>query len=134
MAKTQMVSVGCSQKLAYSVATFSNALVGVIISVFTFFFYKTVVYTDLITANEFEILSLLGTALAIGWWFQAIMNPVAGWLSDKFFHHYQKQHYQNTLAVTLSPALNDPIVAFNGKKLVEYTYSSLLAKNNNNTF
>ncbi|MFW9906291.1 MAG: MFS transporter, partial [Candidatus Thorarchaeota archaeon] len=72
-----------SQKLAYSFATFGNALVGAVITVFTFFFYKDVVYVDLIAANEFIILSLLGTALAIGWWVQAIMNPIAGWLSDK---------------------------------------------------
>ena len=84
MTQPQMVSANCSQKLAYSFATFGNALLGAVITVFTFFFYKNVVYTDLIEANEFIILSLLGTALAIGWWVQAIMNPVAGWLSDKF--------------------------------------------------
>ena len=83
MAQPQMVSASRTQKLAYSFATFGNALLGAVITVFTFFFYKNVVYTDLIEANEFIILSLLGTALAIGWWVQAIMNPVAGWLSDK---------------------------------------------------
>lgn len=83
MTQPQMFSAGRSQKLAYSVATFGNALVGAVITVFTFFFYKNVVYTDLIAANELVILSLLGTALAIGWWIQALMNPVAGWLSDK---------------------------------------------------
>ena len=83
MTETQVFTANRFQKTAYSFATFGNALVGAVITVFTFFFYKNIVYVDLINDNEFVILTLLGTALAIGWWTQAIMNPVAGWLSDK---------------------------------------------------
>lgn len=83
MTEAQMFTATGKQKAAYSVATFGNSLVGAVITVFTFFFYKNVVYKDLIETNEFVILTLLGTALAIGWWIQALMNPVAGWLSDK---------------------------------------------------
>ncbi|MFX1535474.1 MAG: MFS transporter [Promethearchaeota archaeon] len=70
-------------KLAYSFATLGSALVSATITIFTYFFYKEVVYVNYMPANETQILILLGTALAIGWWIQAIMNPVAGWISDK---------------------------------------------------
>ncbi len=83
MTEAQMFTANRFQKTAYSVATFGNSLVGAVITVFTFFFYKNIVYENLIGDNEFLILTLLGTALAIGWWVQALMNPVAGWLSDK---------------------------------------------------
>jgi GPH family glycoside/pentoside/hexuronide:cation symporter len=71
------------QKIAYSAATFGNAIIGAVITVFTFFFYKEIVYADFITEHELVISGLLGFALAIGWWVQAFMNPIAGWLSDK---------------------------------------------------
>ncbi len=83
MAQYQVVSATRGHKLAYSLATFGNSMVGAVFTVFTFYFYKEIVYVDLFAGNEFIISALLGTALAIGWWIQAIMNPVAGWLSDK---------------------------------------------------
>lgn len=85
MAQNQIFSATRGHKIAYSLATFGNSLVGAVFTVFTFYFYKNVVYQDLLTTEtQAIILTLLGTALAIGWWIQAIMNPVAGWLSDKF--------------------------------------------------
>lgn len=84
MTKNQVFTATPFQKFAYSIATFGNALVGAVVTVFTFFYYKNVVYEEtFFLANETIILTLLGTALAIGWWVQGIMNPIAGWLSDK---------------------------------------------------
>lgn len=84
MTHSSMFFANRVQKLAYSVATFGNALIGAVFTVFTFFYYKNVVFEQtFFEANEAIISTLLGTALAIGWWVQAIMNPVAGWLSDK---------------------------------------------------
>ncbi|MFX0090583.1 MAG: MFS transporter, partial [Candidatus Hodarchaeota archaeon] len=74
------------QMIAYSFATLGSAMVSGTLTVFTYFFYKEVVYSNLIEvnpANEFVILSLLGAALAIGWWLEALMNPIAGWISDR---------------------------------------------------
>ncbi|MFX0086489.1 MAG: MFS transporter [Candidatus Hodarchaeota archaeon] len=83
MSQNQLFFATRFQKIAYSLATFGNSMLGAVLTVFTFFYYKEIVYIDLIVDNELIILSLLGTALAIGWWIQAIMNPIAGWLSDK---------------------------------------------------
>ena len=71
------------EKIAYSTATFGNSLLGAVVTVFTFFYYKNVVYVDLYDDNQLILATLMGTALAIGWWVQAIMNPVAGHISDK---------------------------------------------------
>jgi GPH family glycoside/pentoside/hexuronide:cation symporter len=72
------------EKMAYSAATFGNAMLGAVVSIFTFFYYKNVVYINLFTTeNQPIIATLMGTALAIGWWTQALMNPVAGHISDK---------------------------------------------------
>ncbi|MHA1215032.1 MAG: MFS transporter [Candidatus Hodarchaeales archaeon] len=71
------------EMIAYSLATFGNALLGAVITVFTFFYYKNIVYSELYASNQAMIGTLLGTALAVGWWVQALMNPVSGWLSDK---------------------------------------------------
>ncbi|MFX0125303.1 MAG: MFS transporter, partial [Candidatus Hodarchaeota archaeon] len=84
MTQPLMFSATRFQKFAYSVATFGNALIGAVFTVFTFFYYKNVVFeSTFFKANEAIISTLLGTSLAIGWWVQALMNPVAGWLSDK---------------------------------------------------
>ncbi|MFX0211826.1 MAG: MFS transporter [Candidatus Hodarchaeota archaeon] len=84
MTQAQMFSANRFQKFAYSVATFGNALIGSVFTIFTFFYYKNVVFESaFLEANEAIISTLLGTALAIGWWVQALMNPVAGWLSDQ---------------------------------------------------
>jgi GPH family glycoside/pentoside/hexuronide:cation symporter len=84
MTENQVFTATSFQKFAYSIATFGNALVGAVVTVFTFFYYKNVVYEQtFFLENETIILTLLGTALAVGWWVQAIMNPIAGWLSDK---------------------------------------------------
>ncbi|UCE14757.1 MAG: MFS transporter [Candidatus Heimdallarchaeota archaeon] len=86
MTQNQIFSTSWPRKISYSIATFGSAAVGGTLTTFAFFFYKEVVYKDLIgvsAENQFWILTLLGTALAIGWWIQALMNPVAGWLSDK---------------------------------------------------
>lgn len=84
MTQPLMFSANRFQKFAYSVATLGNALIGAVFTVFTFFYYKNVVFEQtFFEANEAIISTLLGTALAIGWWVQALMNPVAGWLSDK---------------------------------------------------
>ncbi len=82
MSENQYIASG-KQKIAYSVATFGNSMIGAVLTVFTFFYYKEIVYANLYADNELIIATLLGTALAIGWWIQAIMNPIAGWLSDK---------------------------------------------------
>lgn len=72
------------EKIAYSTATFGNALLGAVVSIFTFFYYKNVVFVNLFTTeNQPLIGTLMGTALAIGWWTQALMNPIAGHISDK---------------------------------------------------
>ncbi|MFX1506325.1 MAG: MFS transporter [Promethearchaeota archaeon] len=84
MTQPQLFSASRFQKFAYSIATFGNALIGSVFTVFTFFYYKEVVFEPVFfEANEVIISTLLGTALAFGWWIQALMNPVAGWLSDK---------------------------------------------------
>ncbi|MFX1285637.1 MAG: MFS transporter [Promethearchaeota archaeon] len=86
MTQNQIFSTSWPRKISYSIATFGSAAVGGTLTTFVFFYYKEVVYKDLIEVsaeNQFWILTLLGTALAIGWWIQALMNPVAGWLSDK---------------------------------------------------
>ncbi|MFX0053034.1 MAG: MFS transporter [Candidatus Hermodarchaeota archaeon] len=85
MTENEVFTATSFQKFAYAIATFGNALVGAVVTVFTFFYYKNVVYEEaFFLAKEPIILTLLGTTLAIGWWVQGIMNPVAGWLSDKF--------------------------------------------------
>ncbi|MHA2292293.1 MAG: MFS transporter [Candidatus Hodarchaeales archaeon] len=84
MAEKELFTATSFQKFTYSIATFGNAMLGAVVTVFTLFYYKEVVYeTNFYVANEIIILPLLGSALAIGWWVQALMNPVAGWLSDK---------------------------------------------------
>lgn len=79
MTQTQIFFAIRSQKVAYSIATFGNSMLGAIITVFTYFYYKNVVYPlNFYEANELTISALLGFALAVGWWTQAVMNPVAG--------------------------------------------------------
>ncbi|MFX0092960.1 MAG: metallophosphoesterase [Candidatus Hodarchaeota archaeon] len=41
-------------------------------------------------------------------------------------HRFQKQQTENTLALTLAPALNEPIIMLQGKKLLKLTISDLI--------
>ena len=39
-------------------------------------------------------------------------------------HHFQKQQYQKTLAITLPTALNDPVISLNDKKIVQSAFKN----------
>ncbi|MFX1252219.1 MAG: MFS transporter [Promethearchaeota archaeon] len=76
-------------KIAYSFATLGSALVSAAVTIFAYSFYLGV-YGNFMTENPL-VPFYLGTALAIGWWVQAIMNPIAGWISDRKITRYGRR-------------------------------------------
>ena len=69
------------QQIAYSIATFGSASLGAVVAAFAFFYYMTEVFQYTGEANEELIKStLIGFALALGWWAEAAHIP--GWQRD----------------------------------------------------
>lgn len=87
----EKLGLSITKKVQFSIATFGSAILRATITLFTYFYYREVIFLDLLHENELIILSLLGTALAIGWWVQALMNPLIGWLSDRTISIYGRR-------------------------------------------
>ncbi len=74
-----------TQQISYSIATLGSSSLGAVISAFAFFFYVRVVFQVETGDPQAEFIknTLIGAALAIGWWVEAIANPIAGFFSDR---------------------------------------------------
>ena len=76
-----------AQQISYSIATLGSSSLGAVISAFAFFFYVRVVFQVETGDAQAEFIknTLIGAALAIGWWVEAIAKRKHG---NKGKEHY----------------------------------------------